>query len=133
MCNCKMGIRWKFFLWLLEFESLNFFLLHLKLSFMEIVLHKLLLIIVVFHIFIFFIIIFREQHISELLYPCCSVLDDSIGCALWFASRGKGYVSVDDEIVSYQSPARVCYCIYLFYFFIFVLSVSYLMQQNLTQ
>ncbi len=32
----------------------------------------------------------RENRIKHLLYPHQTVLDDSIGCALWFASRGKG-------------------------------------------
>ena len=33
----------------------------------------------------------RDGVIRHLLYPHQTVLDDSIGCALWFASRGKGY------------------------------------------
>lgn len=36
----------------------------------------------------------RERHIKHLIYPHQTVLDDSIGCALWFASRGQG---VDDN------------------------------------
>ncbi len=32
----------------------------------------------------------RENRIKHLLYPHQTVLDDSIGCALWFASRGIG-------------------------------------------
>lgn len=32
----------------------------------------------------------RDGVIKHLLYPHQTVLDDSIGCALWFASRGKG-------------------------------------------
>lgn len=49
----------------------------------------------------------RKPHISQLLYPSCSVLDDSIGCALWFASRGKGYIAANDEFVPFQTSARV--------------------------
>ena len=32
----------------------------------------------------------REEHFRHLVYPLRTVLDDSIGCALWFAARGKG-------------------------------------------
>lgn len=32
----------------------------------------------------------RDDIIKHLLFPHQTVLDDSIGCALWFASRGKG-------------------------------------------
>ena len=32
----------------------------------------------------------RDGLIRHLLFPHQTVLDDSIGCALWFASRGKG-------------------------------------------
>lgn len=42
----------------------------------------------------------RTGHISNLIFPLQTVLDDSLGCALWFASRG----STD----SYTSPCRVC-------------------------
>ncbi|XP_059092140.1 asparagine synthetase domain-containing protein 1-like isoform X2 [Tigriopus californicus] len=31
----------------------------------------------------------REKRLKKLLYPLTSVLDDSIGCALWFAARGS--------------------------------------------
>lgn len=41
----------------------------------------------------------RNDRIADLIYPLNSVLDDSLGCALWFASRGL----VDD----YKSPCRV--------------------------
>lgn len=30
----------------------------------------------------------RSKHIADLIYPLKTVLDDSLGCALWFASRG---------------------------------------------
>lgn len=32
----------------------------------------------------------RNSTIRHLVHPLCTVLDDSIGCALWFASRGRG-------------------------------------------
>ncbi|XP_018579663.1 asparagine synthetase domain-containing protein CG17486 [Anoplophora glabripennis] len=31
----------------------------------------------------------RDKYIADLVYPLTSILDDSLGCALWFASRGK--------------------------------------------
>lgn len=51
----------------------------------------------------------RRELIRKLLYPSCSVLDDSTGCAFFFASRGVGYL-LDEETgvrTSYRSPARV--------------------------
>ncbi|KAJ8931685.1 hypothetical protein NQ314_015369 [Rhamnusium bicolor] len=41
----------------------------------------------------------RKQHIADLIYPLKTILDDSLGCALWFASRGK-----QESIIS---PCRV--------------------------
>lgn len=41
--------------------------------------------------------------IVPLLVPANTVLDDSIGCALWFASRGSGFV--DGKL--YNCPAKV--------------------------
>ena len=35
----------------------------------------------------------RSQHVSHLVSPLNTVLDDSIGCALWFAARGTGHLS----------------------------------------
>lgn len=35
------------------------------------------------------LITMREKRVKKLLYPLESVLDDSIGCALWFAARGS--------------------------------------------
>ncbi|KAL1514099.1 hypothetical protein ABEB36_003417 [Hypothenemus hampei] len=32
----------------------------------------------------------RDRHIADLIYPLNTILDDSLGCALWFASRGQG-------------------------------------------
>lgn len=41
----------------------------------------------------------RKNHIADLIYPLQTVLDDSLGCALWFASRGS--------TKTYTSPSRV--------------------------
>lgn len=41
----------------------------------------------------------RSKRIADLIYPLNTVLDESLGCALWFASRGEG-----DE---YTSTCRV--------------------------
>lgn len=51
----------------------------------------------------------RHELIWKLIYPSASVLDDSTGCAFFFASRGEGYL-IDQRTgqhVSYASPARV--------------------------
>lgn len=56
----------------------------------------------------------REQSISNLVYPLESVLDDSIGCAIWFAARGIGNrfeisASGDLKLVeeNYKTPVKV--------------------------
>ncbi|XP_071603902.1 asparagine synthetase domain-containing protein 1 [Heliangelus exortis] len=49
----------------------------------------------------------RQQCISHLIYPLDTVLDDSIGCAIWFASRGEGLISNQGELKPYKSPAKV--------------------------
>uniref|UniRef100_A0A8B9M171 Asparagine synthetase domain-containing protein 1 n=1 Tax=Accipiter nisus TaxID=211598 RepID=A0A8B9M171_9AVES len=49
----------------------------------------------------------RQQCINHLIYPLDTVLDDSIGCALWFASRGEGFISNQGELKPYKSPAKV--------------------------
>ncbi|XP_065606475.1 asparagine synthetase domain-containing protein 1 [Cyrtonyx montezumae] len=49
----------------------------------------------------------RRQRISHLIYPLDTVLDDSIGCAIWFASRGEGYLSKEGKMKPYKSPAKV--------------------------
>ncbi len=46
----------------------------------------------------------RDGCIRHLLFPHQTVLDDSIGCALWFASRGKGVINKTEE---YTSQAEV--------------------------
>ncbi|NXS95775.1 ASND1 protein, partial [Jacana jacana] len=49
----------------------------------------------------------RQQCIKHLINPLDTVLDDSIGCAMWFASRGEGFISNQGELKSYKSPAKV--------------------------
>uniref|UniRef100_A0A8C6RVS4 Asparagine synthetase domain-containing protein 1 n=1 Tax=Nannospalax galili TaxID=1026970 RepID=A0A8C6RVS4_NANGA len=49
----------------------------------------------------------RRTQIRHLVQPLGTVLDDSIGCAVWFASRGIGCVVTQDEAQSYQSSAKV--------------------------
>ncbi|NWW70665.1 ASND1 protein, partial [Climacteris rufus] len=49
----------------------------------------------------------RKQRINYLIYPLDTVLDDSIGCAIWFASRGEGFISNQRELKPYKSPAKV--------------------------
>lgn len=48
----------------------------------------------------------RSSRIASLIQPAATVLDDSIGCAQWFAARGEGYLLGDDN-EKYISPARV--------------------------
>lgn len=48
----------------------------------------------------------RSIRIAALVHPASTVLDDSIGCAQWFAARGEGHLlEADDK--KYTSPARV--------------------------
>ncbi|XP_060478346.2 asparagine synthetase domain-containing protein 1 [Panthera onca] len=49
----------------------------------------------------------RRTRICHLVQPLDTVLDDSIGCAVWFASRGIGWLVTQDEAKSYQSSAKV--------------------------
>uniref|UniRef100_A0A8C3K9F3 Asparagine synthetase domain-containing protein 1 n=1 Tax=Calidris pygmaea TaxID=425635 RepID=A0A8C3K9F3_9CHAR len=49
----------------------------------------------------------RQQCIKHLINPLDTVLDDSIGCAIWFASRGEGFISNQGELKPYKSPAKV--------------------------
>eukprot|EP00043_Microstomoeca_roanoka_P007186 m.69350 g.69350 ORF g.69350 m.69350 type:complete len:698 (+) comp13731_c0_seq1:96-2189(+) len=57
-----------------------------------------------------------RQHVRQLVDPLDTILDDSIGCAIWFAARGKGVLhppassaglqsSLQPE--TYSSPARI--------------------------
>ncbi|XP_036603513.1 asparagine synthetase domain-containing protein 1 isoform X2 [Trichosurus vulpecula] len=49
----------------------------------------------------------RQHRISQLVQPLNTVLDDSIGGAVWFASRGAGCAMKEDEMKPYQSSAKV--------------------------
>lgn len=50
----------------------------------------------------------REKHIKHLVKPSKTVLDDSIGCAIWFAANGKGLLLEEHEVTSvYETPARI--------------------------
>ncbi|XP_055594407.1 asparagine synthetase domain-containing protein CG17486 [Uranotaenia lowii] len=44
-----------------------------------------------------------KRRITDLVFPLKSVLDESLGSALWFASRGQGLLNGEE----YQCPARV--------------------------
>ena len=48
----------------------------------------------------------RGERVRHLISPLQTVLDDSIGCAVWFAARGAG-VLAGDAPRTYCSPARV--------------------------
>ncbi|XP_078496642.1 asparagine synthetase domain-containing protein 1-like [Lissotriton helveticus] len=49
----------------------------------------------------------REEHIRHLVLPLCTGLADSIGCAVWFASRGIGINTNHGEPHLYTSVAKV--------------------------
>ena len=50
----------------------------------------------------------RRRRVACLVRPNSSVLDDSLGCALWFAARGRGQIlDGNDTDQNYSSPARV--------------------------
>ncbi|KPP61117.1 asparagine synthetase domain-containing protein 1-like [Scleropages formosus] len=49
----------------------------------------------------------RQKHICHLVHPLDTVLDDSIGCAVWFAARGVGLVQDGTERSPFTSPAKV--------------------------
>lgn len=49
----------------------------------------------------------REQRICHLVHPLETVLDDSIGCAVWFAARGAGFVTEDGDQRPFTSSAKV--------------------------
>ncbi|XP_032813164.2 asparagine synthetase domain-containing protein 1 [Petromyzon marinus] len=38
----------------------------------------------------------RARRIAHLVHPARSVLDDALGCALWFAARGRGELLLDE-------------------------------------
>ncbi|XP_056610688.1 asparagine synthetase domain-containing protein 1 [Triplophysa dalaica] len=49
----------------------------------------------------------RQKRICHLVHPLDTVLDDSLGCALWFAARGRGLVNDGIEQGLYTSEAKV--------------------------
>ncbi|KYN06245.1 PREDICTED: asparagine synthetase domain-containing protein 1 [Cyphomyrmex costatus] len=49
--------------------------------------------------------LYRASRICDLLYPLRTILDESLGCAMWFASRAKGVLYPVNEI--YESPCRI--------------------------
>ncbi|ELU18868.1 hypothetical protein CAPTEDRAFT_43016, partial [Capitella teleta] len=50
----------------------------------------------------------RSQRVCDLVYPLNTVLDDSIGCAIWFAARGKGVrTNSCGDFEPYETTARV--------------------------
>ncbi|XP_057708430.1 asparagine synthetase domain-containing protein 1 [Corythoichthys intestinalis] len=49
----------------------------------------------------------RHERISHLVHPLNTVLDDSIGCAVWFAARAKGFLAQDQNQSSFTSSAKV--------------------------
>ncbi|KAM9487070.1 asparagine synthetase domain-containing protein 1 [Clarias gariepinus] len=49
----------------------------------------------------------REKNICHLVHPLDTVLDDSIGCAVWFAARGTGFVSEGMQQRAHSSTAKV--------------------------
>ncbi|XP_046919823.2 uncharacterized protein LOC124499878 isoform X1 [Dermatophagoides farinae] len=54
--------------------------------------------------------LYRKEHIHHLIDPNWTVLDDSIGSAIWFATRGQGILLSnpnEKKHVEYKSPARV--------------------------
>ncbi|ESP05301.1 hypothetical protein LOTGIDRAFT_181114 [Lottia gigantea] len=53
----------------------------------------------------------RSERVRHLVYPSCTVLDDSIGCALWFAAKGHGIVgNGENKGKSFKSKAKVILC-----------------------
>lgn len=49
----------------------------------------------------------RAKNICHLVHPLDTVLDDSIGCAVWFAARGTGFVSEEEQQRQHSSTAKV--------------------------
>ncbi|KAF1382252.1 hypothetical protein PFLUV_G00141790 [Perca fluviatilis] len=49
----------------------------------------------------------RQDRICHLVHPLDTVLDDSIGCAVWFAARGTGFITQDRDQRAFTSSARV--------------------------
>ena len=55
----------------------------------------------------------KKERVSKLIHPLRTILDDSIGCATWFAARGRGNIVRDDVDCgvseAFQSTARVLF------------------------
>jgi len=49
----------------------------------------------------------RQERICHLVHPLDTVLDDSIGCAVWFAARGMGVITQDNDQRPFTSSAKV--------------------------
>lgn len=49
----------------------------------------------------------RQEHICDLVHPLETVLDDSIGCAVWFAARGIGLITDGEDKKLFTSSAKV--------------------------
>ncbi|CAG5865901.1 unnamed protein product [Menidia menidia] len=49
----------------------------------------------------------RQERICHLVHPLDTVLDDSIGCAMWFAARGTGVITKDGSQRPFTSSAKV--------------------------
>lgn len=49
----------------------------------------------------------RQERICHLVHPLDTVLDDSIGCAVWFAARGTGFIMEDSDQRPFTSSAKV--------------------------
>lgn len=49
----------------------------------------------------------RRRRICHAVYPLDTVLDDSIGCAVWFAARGAGVVGEEEPKRPFTSTAKV--------------------------
>ncbi|KAJ3592176.1 hypothetical protein NHX12_007304 [Muraenolepis orangiensis] len=49
----------------------------------------------------------RRERVRHLVQPLDTVLDDSIGCAMWFAARGEGLVTRGRDQAPFSSPAKV--------------------------
>ncbi|XP_018301565.1 asparagine synthetase domain-containing protein 1 isoform X3 [Mycetomoellerius zeteki] len=45
--------------------------------------------------------LYRASRICDLLHPLCTILDESLGCAMWFASRAKG-IGADELFGGYM-------------------------------
>ncbi|XP_012218385.1 asparagine synthetase domain-containing protein 1 [Linepithema humile] len=51
--------------------------------------------------------LYRASRICDLLHPLCTILDESLGCAMWFASRARGVLYPVNE--TYESPCRILF------------------------